>query len=65
MAFTREFCIECGGVGAKGRIQPHILGRHLAEQYIFQHQRGGESAFVIAVGGRCRHRSRHRALGID
>src|SRR5579862_7062843 len=54
--------VEVGCGRAHRRRRPGRAGRLLRQTQILQHIGGGEAGPVPAVGGRRRHRPRHRAI---
>ena len=62
MPGLRERTVDSRGMGAQRRRRAGRLGRLLRQPQILQHQRRGKAGRVIAVGGRRRHRPRHRAI---
>ena len=47
--------VHCGGAGGPGRV--------LRQREVLHHQRRGEARLIVVIGGRSRHRTRHRTIG--
>ena len=63
VAGSVEEGVELRRLRPEGRRGARRERRLLREPQVLQHQRGREARLVAVVGGRGRHRARHRAIG--